>query len=157
MKTKIVAVLCAAFLASCGARKTEKEQTHVKSEKVSETEEKEVVKTESNLTIDYDVINKRFTVKPVDNSKPMTVNGNTYENAILSEEIEKNNTKLRHEDIKSLERFKTSIANDSLEINAKKKDTDRKESKLPMLATLIILVVFVLFLIHIRTKKTPLI
>ncbi len=87
MKTNLT-ILTALLLISCGTRKTAKSLTKSESETKTEIEvvDKTVTETkeETNTKIIDTSNSSEITIEPVDNSKPININGKTYSNAKIT-------------------------------------------------------------------------
>ena len=87
----IVTVVFLMFATSCASRKTAKSQTEIKTE--TEVKETTEIKTDVNtniVTVDTSTTNEIEFV-PVDNTKPIIVDGKKYENVIVRRVNKKNN------------------------------------------------------------------
>jgi len=87
----ILALLGAIFLTSCGSRKVQKSETKEQEQKT----EKITVETQTRVTDNTKIIDTSSTdeieIIPVDNTLPITVNGNKYTNSRIKWKKVKNN------------------------------------------------------------------
>jgi len=128
MKTTTYLLIFIILLSGCsGTRKVEKSTVQVtdkSTEQVKQnTETKTETKTDTNILSELDEIN----IEPIDNTKPVTINGNTYTNARIKATKSKVNTTIQEdkkEDKKALKDAK--IINDTKEV-IKDKQIERED------------------------------
>jgi len=91
---KSITLLTALLLISCGTRRTNKSLTKSESESTTKIAivDKTVTETkeETNTKIIDTSNSSEITIEPVDNSKPINVNGKTYSNAKITVKKRKN-------------------------------------------------------------------
>jgi len=94
MKTKLI-ILSAIFLVGCSARKVQKsnvtETTKTEAQAQTVDSSKTVTNVDSNVQVLDQSSTQQVTLQPIDNTKPMVVNGKSYFNAILKQSNVKNN------------------------------------------------------------------
>lgn len=87
----IIVISVLAFLCSCASRKTAKSQTEIKTETQStETTETKTDVNTSIVTVDTSTTNEIEFI-PVDNTKPIIIDGKSYTNVIIKRVNKKNN------------------------------------------------------------------
>ena len=109
-KIMLTALLCGAVLFGCGTRKKEVSEIEIKSKKIQAFDvfiDCTAVKT---INVDLHQVSDQWTAKPVDNSKPMVINGKAYENAILTNEKKQTSKKyVSNDSIKKKTKNKSNI------------------------------------------------
>jgi hypothetical protein len=134
-----------AVLVSCGSRKVnmQKTDTVIKVEGKSEIKKDEVITTQNNISINTNIDEVEIT--PIDPEKPIIIGDKKYFNA----KIKTKKTKSSVVDTTKKDEVKKEIqkveSKEVKEQRAKVKEVDRKESFLPYLWWILILIVIVFF------------
>lgn len=131
--TKVLGIFTLLFLVSCGTRKTTKSITKSESETKTEIEvvNKTVTETkeETNTKIIDTSNSSEITIEPVDNSKPINVNGKTYSNAKITVKKHKSGiVATENKKVSQIERndFKTDVkAKSKTTVKERGKNTER--------------------------------
>lgn len=131
---KIIILLLAVILTSCGARKVDVSKVEIKKDSIVET--KVVVQTlETKNVIDStnittEVITDEIFIKPLDSTKEMVVDGKIYKNVSLSMKKNKVNTSYRNNktesNIKRVDSMATSKTSIKESFVGKTKKIERK-------------------------------
>lgn len=149
---KIIILLLAVILASCGARKVDVSKVEIKKDslvetkvEVATTEIKEVVDS-TNITTEINT--DEVCIEPLDSTKEMVVDGKIYKNVVLKIKKNKVNTSytnnkresnIKHTD--SVGTSKTSVKENSV---AKTKNIDRKADYWSLLWLLLLILIMYL-------------
>lgn len=158
---RIIYLFLLLFLVGCGARKVNKSVTDEQIKTETTTEVKEVTKTDVNEVENTKIVDtsncEEIEFIPVDNSKPMTVNGKTYLNTILKhKKTKKNITVVKDKKLSKKEdkEVKTSVKDKK---EQEKKTNSKKIDKEPIPFwnfLLILLVVFsIVLFIYLEKQK----
>lgn len=157
MKYLILALL----LVSCGSRKVNKSITEEQTKQETTTNIVDNTKTTTDTVENAKIIDSSETNEiefiPVDNSKPMTINGNTYFNAILKHKKNKSNISIVKD--KKVSQIEDKAVNIKIKeqkqhkTNTNTKIIDKKEvSPFKYLWWWLLIIAIVLTFIHIKNK-----
>lgn len=149
---KIIILLLAAILTSCGARKVDVSKVEIKKDSIVETKT-EVATTEIKEVVDSTNITTEINtdevcIEPLDSTKEMVVDGKIYKNVVLKIKKNKVNTSYtnnkRESNIKHMDSVgvsKTSVKENSV---AKTKNIDRKADYWSLLWLLLLILIMYL-------------
>jgi len=149
MKNKLTLLLLALTLISCSTRKVSKSETKEK-ESVniqSVDSSKTVTVTDTNTKIVDNTETNEIEVTPIDNTKPMVVNGKSYSNGILKIKATKVNKVVDlNEKVSQIEQ--KAVKNESKlirEKTVKDKDTKRTSTSLWWLLLLLLIPAYIFY------------
>jgi preprotein translocase subunit SecF len=134
------------LLTSCGSRKVK----NTKIENTDETKTKEVVKESAKITTKTDTKIvaeiEDLEIVPIDNTKPVTINGNTYTNARIKTVKAKVNTNVIEDKTESKNNLITTEENKDVKEVTKVKETEKTDNSGLMLIgiSLAVIVVYLL-------------
>ena len=149
---KIIILLLAVILTSCGARKVDVSKVEIKKDSIVETKA-EVATTEIKEVVDSTNITTEINtdevcIEPLDSTKEMVVDGKIYKNVVLKIKKNKVNTSYtnnkRESNIKHMDSVgtsKTSVKENSV---AKTKNIDRKADYWSLLWLLLLILIMYL-------------
>jgi hypothetical protein len=149
---KIIILLLAVILTSCGARKVDVSKVEIKKDSIVETKA-EVATTEIKEVIDSTNITTEINtdevcINPLDSTKEMVVDGKIYKNVVLKIKKNKVNTSYtnnkRESNIKHTDSVGTSKTSVKENIVAKTKNIDRKADYLSLLWLLLLILIMYL-------------
>ena len=149
---KIIILLLAVILTSCGARKVDVSKVEIKKDSIVETKA-EVVTTEIKEKTDSTNINittdsSEIVITPIDSSKTIIVDGKSYKNVVLKIKKNKVNTSYtnnkRESNIKHTDSVGTSKTSVKENIVAKTKNIDRKADYWSLLWLLLLILIMYL-------------
>lgn len=149
---KIIILLLAVILTSCGARKVDVSKVEIKKDSIVETKA-EVVTTEIKEVVDSTNITTEINtdevcIEPLDSTKEMVVDGKIYKNVVLKIKKNKVNTSYtnnkRESNIKHTDSVGTSKTSVKENIVAKTKNIDRKADYLSLLWLLLLILIMYL-------------
>jgi len=149
---KIIILLLALLLTSCGARKVDVSKVEVKKDSIVETkvevktiEKKEIVDS-TNITTEINT--NEVHIEPLDSTKEMVVDGKIYKNVVLKIKKNKVNTSYtnnkRESNIKNTDSIgmsKTSVKENTV---AKTKNIDKKANYWSLLWLLLLILIMYL-------------
>lgn len=128
-KITIVFFISLFITIGCASRKTEKnkkiESIELKQSEKEISDSSRVIKKEIQIR----ELTEYWEIKPADSSKPMLINGNIYENAILSNFKKENETKYKEKDSIRKSKEKTLIKDIKSTIKEEVKKTDKEGSR----------------------------
>jgi hypothetical protein len=149
---KIIILLLAVILTSCGARKVDVSKVEIKKDSIVETKA-EVVTTEIKEVVDSTNITTEINtdevcIEPLDSTKEMVVDGKIYKNVVLKIKKNKVNTSYtnnkRESNIKHTDSVGTSKTSVKENIVAKTKNIDRKADYFSLLWLLLLILIMYL-------------
>jgi hypothetical protein len=149
---KIIILLLAVILTSCGARKVDVSKVEIKKDSIVETKA-EVVTTEIKEVVDSTNITTEINtdevcIEPLDSTKEMVVDGKIYKNVVLKIKKNKVNTSYtnnkRESNIKHTDSVGTSKTSVKENIVAKTKNIDRKANYWSLLWLLLLILIMYL-------------
>jgi hypothetical protein len=149
---KIIILLLAVILTSCGARKVDVSKVEIKKDSIVETKA-EVATTEIKEVIDSTNITTEINtdevcINPLDSTKEMVVDGKIYKNVVLKIKKNKVNTSYtnnkRESNIKHTDSVGTSKTSVKENIVAKTKNIDRKADYWSLLWLLLLILIMYL-------------
>jgi hypothetical protein len=151
---KIIILLLAVILTSCGARKVDVSKVEIKKDSIVETKT-EVATTEIKEAVDSTNITTEINtdevcIEPLDSTKEMVVDGKIYKNVVLRIKKNKVNTSYtnnkRESNIKHTDSVGTSKTSVKENIVTKTKNIDRKADYWSLLwLLLLILIIYLLW------------
>ncbi len=153
LMTAILIIILMLLLTSCGSRKVDKSKTEITetqtSTKLVIDSSKVTTITDSNTKIIDNSITDEFTIIPVDNSKPITVNGKTYFNVQIKHSNKKNNISVV-QDIKASQIKQNNVKIATTDNKVKKvfieeKKIERKQSYWWLLWFLLLIPIYLLW------------
>jgi hypothetical protein len=125
---KLIYILLAALLVSCGSRKSQVSITDTKIDSITKVEEQVSIKTESSETsIDTTTIEEIY-YEPIDSSKTFIVNGKEFKNVKIKTSKTKKGISSAKKEESSLDAKKSILNETSVDIYTKDKEADREES-----------------------------
>jgi hypothetical protein len=125
---KLIYILLAGFLVSCGSRKSQVSITDTKIDSITKVEEQVSIKTESSETsIDTTTIEEIY-YEPIDSSKSFIVNGKEYKNVRFKTSKTKKGISSAKKEESVLNAKKSTLNETSIDIETKDKQADREES-----------------------------
>ena len=148
MKTKLTLIALAFLLIGCASRNVKKSE--VKEEVKTEQTVKEEVKTDSNTntTIIDTSETTEIEIVPIDNSKPIEVNGKKYVNARLKLSKRKNAiTTNSNEKVSQIAKKEDKTKSNKV-VEVKQKQTEAKRPFNFLWLLLLILIIYVMYLIY---------
>lgn len=138
-------IILAILLTSCSARKVNKsniketENTEIKTEAKTET------KVTDNTKIIDTSVSDEFEIIPIDNSKPIIVNGKSYFNTKIKHSNKKNNISTNKSIIVDKNSVKSSnLSNDKVKV-VEQKQIDKKQSFWWLLWLLLLIPIYLLY------------
>ena len=149
---KIIILLLAVILTSCGARKVDVSKVEIKKDSIVETKA-EVTTTEIKEVIDSTNITTEINtdevcIEPLDSTKEMVVDGKIYKNVVLKIKKNKVNTSYtnnkRESNIKHTDSIGTSKTSVKENIVAKTKNIDKKANYWSLLWLLLLILIMYL-------------
>jgi hypothetical protein len=149
---KIIILLLAVILTSCGARKVDVSKVEIKKDSIVETKT-EVTTTEIKEAVDSTNITTEINtdevcIEPLDSTKEMVVDGKIYKNVVLKIKKNKVNTSYtnnkRESNIKHTDSVGTSKTSVKENIVAKTKNIDRKADYWSLLWLLLLILIMYL-------------
>jgi len=149
---KIIILLLAVILTSCGARKVDVSKVEIKKDSIVETKV-EVATTEIKEVVDSTNITTEINtdevcIEPLDSTKEMVVDGKIYKNVVLKIKKNKVNTSYtnnkRESNIKHTDSVGTSKTSVKENIVAKTKNIDRKADYWSLLWLLLLILIMYL-------------
>ena len=149
---KIIILLLAVILTSCGARKVDVSKVEIKKDSIVETKT-EVATTEIKEAVDSTNITTEINtdevcIEPLDSTKEMVVDGKIYKNVVLKIKKNKVNTSYtnnkRESNIKHTDSVGTSKTSVKENIVAKTKNIDRKADYWSLLWLLLLILIMYL-------------
>jgi hypothetical protein len=149
---KIIILLLAVILTSCGARKVDVSKIEIKKDSIVETKA-EVVTTEIKEVVDStnittEINTDEICIEPLDSTKEMVVDGKIYKNVVLKIKKNKVNTSYtnnkRESNIKHTDSVGTSKTSVKENIVAKTKNIDRKADYWSLLWLLLLILIMYL-------------
>jgi hypothetical protein len=149
---KIIILLLAVILTSCGARKVDVSKVEIKKDSIVETKA-EVATTEIKEVVDSTNITTEINtdevcIEPLDSTKEMVVDGKIYKNVVLKIKKNKVNTSYtnnkRESNIKHTDSVGTSKTSVKENIVAKTKNIDRKADYWSLLWLLLLILIMYL-------------
>jgi len=149
MKNKLTILLLALTLISCSTRKVSKSETNEKEtvDVKSVDSSKTVTLTDTNTKIVDNTETNEIEVTPIDNTKPMVVNGKSYSNSVLKIKATKVNKVVDlNEKVSQIEQ--KAVKNESKlvrEKTVKDKDTERKSVPMWWLWILLLIPIYFLY------------
>ena len=149
---KIIILLLALLLTSCGARKVDVSKVEIKKDSVVETkvevktiEKKEIVDS-TNITTEINT--HEVHIEPLDSTKEMVVDGKIYKNVVLKIRKNKVNTSYtnnkRESNIKNTDSIGTSKISVKENIAVKTKNIDKKADYWSLLWLLLLILIMYL-------------
>jgi hypothetical protein len=125
---KLIYILLAALLVSCGSRKSQVSITDTKIDSITKVEEQVSIKTESSETsIDTTTIEEIY-YEPIDSSKTFIVNGKEFKNVKIKTSKTKKGISTAKKEESVLDAKKSTLNETSIDIETKDKQADREES-----------------------------
>ena len=125
---KLIYILLAALLVSCGSRKSQVSITDTKIDSITKVEEQVSIKTESSETsIDTTTIEEIY-YEPIDSSKSFIVNGKEFKNVKIKTSKTKKGISTAKKEESVLDAKKSTLNETSIDIETKDKQADREES-----------------------------
>lgn len=149
---KIIILLLAVILTSCGARKVDVSKVEIKKDSIVETKA-EVATTEIKEVVDStnittEINTDEICIEPLDSTKEMVVDGKIYKNVVLKIKKNKVNTSYtnnkRESNIKHTDSVGTSKTSVKENIVAKTKNIDRKADYWSLLWLLLLILIMYL-------------
>jgi thiol:disulfide interchange protein len=162
MKQTIIIALFFAILLGCSSsRKVKKEKLeYTNLETKTVTKEKDGVYVATG-EVNYKVNQNDYTIEPVDNSKPMKVDGKEYVNAKLKGSKKEQNLNVKNKDSTAIKEKESTEQAKKEKIDLEAKESEKKGQSILLLyfgiTGVIILIVYVLIFLYRRYKtKNPL-
>jgi hypothetical protein len=149
---KLIILLLAVILTSCGARKVDVSKVEIKKDSIVETKA-EVATTEIKEVVDStnvttEINTDEVCIEPLDSTKEMVVDGKIYKNVVLKIKKNKVNTSYtnnkRESNIKHTDSVGTSKTSVKENIVAKTKNIDRKADYWSLLWLLLLILIMYL-------------
>jgi hypothetical protein len=145
----ILSILWTVLLSGCSRKVAlNKSQATDKTETVEtdKTEVKTAVKTDTNITTESDELE----ITPIDNSKPLTINGKTYFNARIKAVKSKVNTNIKEDKTEAKKGLKTVETKNDIKQVVKEKQTEKQDYSILYVMGVIILAIVIY--LHIKLK-----
>ena len=142
----VVIVLWMLFVTSCGSRKVENKTVQVEDKSTVQVVDKLDTKTETKTNINIMAESDTFEYTPIDNRRPITINGKTYLNARIKASNSKVVSNIKIDETETKKAVKTVEQKNDIKEVVKDKKTEKKDySALYLGATLILLAVLMYF------------
>jgi hypothetical protein len=89
---KYIIIIISFLFLSCASRKVSVNKIEIKKDSITKIDTKIESKEVSNIEIKNDILIDEITIKPIDSSKEITINGIKYKNVVLSIKKTKDNS-----------------------------------------------------------------
>lgn len=142
---KKILILLFLVLTSCASRKVIVDKTSVKKDSVSKVDIKIIEKDGTNVEIKNDVSIDEITIKPIDSTKSIIVDGKYYKNVVLTIKKTKDNSLRSEAKTSSKVEHKQQTVNTSEAKKEFKKKADKKANYFVYLWLLLIPVIYYIY------------
>jgi hypothetical protein len=127
---KLIYILLAVLLVSCGARKTQVTKQDIQIEETTKVSEQLSIISESSETLIDTSSTTEYLFEPIDSTQPMVIDkkNGIFKNTRFKTSKTKNGISISKSQESSLEAKKSTLNEMSIDIETKDKESDRKES-----------------------------
>jgi hypothetical protein len=123
---KIILIILIVFTTSCASRKVIVDKTDIKKDSVSKVDIKIIEKDGTTVEIKNNVSIDEITIKPIDSTKSIIVDGKYYKNVVLTIKKTKDNSLRSETKTASKIEHKRQTVNTHVVKKEKKKEIDKK-------------------------------
>lgn len=123
---KIILIILIVFTTSCASRKVIVDKTDIKKDSVSKVDIKIIEKDGTTVEIKNNVSIDEITIKPIDSTKSIIVDGKHYKNVVLTIKKTKDNSLRSETKTASKIEHKRQTVNTHVVKKEKKKEIDKK-------------------------------
>lgn len=158
MKRRLILAVSFSLLISCStSRNVKRDKTQIETDSLAVGLKKTDSTNIKTIDLNYVFNANEMTFKPVDNTKPMAIGGNKYENVEISKIETKVLDKTKIKDFTALKKsYSTEVSiNKNIELNKKEADAKSEGFIMKYIAIGTALIFVIYFIIWLYNKKNP--